>query len=132
MGMGLGASRQKFGWLPEQTTDAIGAVWGQVVTQAGAFGSVEAVKHTQAQGHWTELVTCRFAKASAGAMFTRFELLIKLVVVRKAASIPAGVAGPGTFMAALLVLSADMTKDELPMTNDQRMTNDQGRMTKDE
>lgn len=28
-GSGLGASRQKFGWLPEQSTDAISAVWGQ-------------------------------------------------------------------------------------------------------
>jgi cell division protein FtsW len=36
MGMGLGASRQKFGWLPEQSTDAIGAIWGQ---ETGFIGS---------------------------------------------------------------------------------------------
>ena len=34
-GTGLGASRQKFGWLPEQSTDAISAVWGQ---EAGFLG----------------------------------------------------------------------------------------------
>src|SRR5437764_6334511 len=34
--MGLGASRQKFGWLPEQTTDAIFSVWGQEVGFIGA------------------------------------------------------------------------------------------------
>ncbi len=37
MGMGLGASRQKFGWLPEQSTDAIGAIWGQ---ETGFIGSL--------------------------------------------------------------------------------------------
>jgi hypothetical protein len=42
----------------------LGAVWGQILTQAGAFGGVESVKLTQAQGHWNELLTCRFAKAS--------------------------------------------------------------------
>jgi cell division protein FtsW len=36
-GMGLGASRQKFGYLPEQSTDAIFSVWGQEV---GFFGAV--------------------------------------------------------------------------------------------
>jgi cell division protein FtsW len=36
MGMGLGASRQKFGWLPEQSTDAIFSVWGQEVGFIGA------------------------------------------------------------------------------------------------
>ncbi len=36
-GMGLGASRQKFGWLPEQSTDAIFSVWGQ---EAGFIGAV--------------------------------------------------------------------------------------------
>jgi cell division protein FtsW len=36
MGMGLGASRQKFGWLPEQSTDAIFSVWGQEVGFVGA------------------------------------------------------------------------------------------------
>lgn len=36
MGMGLGASRQKFGWLPEQTTDAIFSVWGQEMGYVGA------------------------------------------------------------------------------------------------
>ena len=36
MGMGLGASRQKFGWLPEQSTDAIFSVWGQEVGFLGA------------------------------------------------------------------------------------------------
>lgn len=36
-GMGLGASRQKYGWLPEQTTDAIFSVWGQEV---GFIGSI--------------------------------------------------------------------------------------------
>jgi cell division protein FtsW len=35
-GMGLGASRQKFGWLPEQSTDAIFSVWGQEVGFIGA------------------------------------------------------------------------------------------------
>lgn len=35
-GMGLGASRQKFGWLPEQSTDAIFSVWGQEVGFVGA------------------------------------------------------------------------------------------------
>jgi cell division protein FtsW len=35
-GMGLGASRQKFGWLPEQSTDAIFSVWGQEVGFLGA------------------------------------------------------------------------------------------------
>ncbi|HYP20059.1 MAG TPA: putative lipid II flippase FtsW, partial [Chloroflexia bacterium] len=35
-GMGLGASRQKFGWLPEQSTDAIFSVWGQEVGCIGA------------------------------------------------------------------------------------------------
>jgi cell division protein FtsW len=34
--MGLGASRQKFGWLPEQSTDAIFSVWGQEVGFIGA------------------------------------------------------------------------------------------------
>lgn len=37
LGMGLGASRQKFGWLPEQSTDAIFSVWGQEV---GFVGSI--------------------------------------------------------------------------------------------
>ncbi len=36
-GMGLGASRQKFGWLPEQSTDAIFSVWGQEVGFLGAL-----------------------------------------------------------------------------------------------
>ena len=36
MGMGLGASRQKYGWLPEQSTDAIFSVWGQEVGFLGA------------------------------------------------------------------------------------------------
>jgi cell division protein FtsW len=36
MGMGLGASRQKYGWLPEQSTDAIFSVWGQEVGFVGA------------------------------------------------------------------------------------------------
>jgi cell division protein FtsW len=36
MGQGLGASRQKFGWLPEQSTDAIFSVWGQEVGFLGA------------------------------------------------------------------------------------------------
>jgi cell division protein FtsW len=36
-GMGLGASRQKFGWLPEQSTDAIFSVWGQEVGFLGAI-----------------------------------------------------------------------------------------------
>lgn len=35
-GLGLGASRQKFGWLPEQSTDAIFSVWGQEVGFLGA------------------------------------------------------------------------------------------------
>ena len=35
-GMGLGAGRQKFGWLPEQSTDAIFSVWGQEVGFIGA------------------------------------------------------------------------------------------------
>jgi cell division protein FtsW len=35
-GLGLGASRQKFGWLPEQSTDAIFSVWGQEVGFVGA------------------------------------------------------------------------------------------------
>jgi cell division protein FtsW len=35
-GMGLGASRQKFGWLPEQSTDTIFSVWGQEVGFVGA------------------------------------------------------------------------------------------------
>lgn len=35
-GMGLGASRQKFGWLPEQSTDAIFSVWGQEMGFVGA------------------------------------------------------------------------------------------------
>ena len=37
MGMGLGASRQKFGWLPEQSTDSIFSVWGQ---EAGFLGAL--------------------------------------------------------------------------------------------
>jgi cell division protein FtsW len=36
-GMGLGASRQKFGWLPEQSTDAIFSVWGQEVGFLGGM-----------------------------------------------------------------------------------------------
>jgi cell division protein FtsW len=36
-GMGLGASRQKFGWLPEQSTDAIFSVWGQEMGFVGAL-----------------------------------------------------------------------------------------------
>jgi cell division protein FtsW len=36
MGMGLGASRLKYGWLPERTTDAIFSVWGQEVGFIGA------------------------------------------------------------------------------------------------
>ncbi len=36
-GLGLGASRQKFGWLPEHSTDAIFSVWGQ---EMGFIGSV--------------------------------------------------------------------------------------------
>jgi cell division protein FtsW len=36
VGMGLGSGRQKFGWLPEQSTDAIFSVWGQEV---GFLGS---------------------------------------------------------------------------------------------
>ena len=35
-GSGLGASKQKFGWLPEQSTDAIFSVWGQEVGFLGA------------------------------------------------------------------------------------------------
>ncbi|HKP52155.1 MAG TPA: putative lipid II flippase FtsW [Chloroflexia bacterium] len=35
-GMGLGASRQKFGWLPEQSTDAIFSVYGQEMGFIGA------------------------------------------------------------------------------------------------
>jgi cell division protein FtsW len=35
-GLGLGASRQKFGWLPEQSTDSIFSVWGQEVGFLGA------------------------------------------------------------------------------------------------
>ena len=35
-GLGLGASRQKFGWLPEQSTDAIFSVWGQEMGFVGA------------------------------------------------------------------------------------------------
>lgn len=35
-GQGLGASRQKFGWLPEQSTDAIFSVWGQEMGFIGA------------------------------------------------------------------------------------------------
>jgi cell division protein FtsW len=36
-GMGLGASRQKYGWLPEQSTDAIFSVWGQEMGFIGAL-----------------------------------------------------------------------------------------------
>lgn len=35
-GLGLGASRQKYGWLPEQSTDAIFSVWGQEMGFVGA------------------------------------------------------------------------------------------------
>lgn len=35
-GLGLGASRQKFGWLPEHSTDAIFSVWGQEMGFVGA------------------------------------------------------------------------------------------------
>ena len=35
-GEGLGASRGKYGWLPEQSTDAIFSVWGQEVGFLGA------------------------------------------------------------------------------------------------
>ncbi|HEX8220284.1 MAG TPA: putative lipid II flippase FtsW [Chloroflexia bacterium] len=35
-GMGLGSGRQKYGWLPEQSTDAIFSVWGQEVGFVGA------------------------------------------------------------------------------------------------
>lgn len=35
-GMGLGASRQKFGWLPEQSTDAIFSVYAQEMGFIGA------------------------------------------------------------------------------------------------
>lgn len=35
-GLGLGASRQKYGWLPEQSTDAIFSVWGQEMGFIGA------------------------------------------------------------------------------------------------
>jgi cell division protein FtsW len=34
-GLGLGASRQKFGWLPEHSTDAIFSVWAQEVGFVG-------------------------------------------------------------------------------------------------
>ncbi len=36
-GQGLGASRGKYGWLPEQSTDAIFSVWGQEVGFLGAM-----------------------------------------------------------------------------------------------
>jgi dienelactone hydrolase len=43
--------------------EKLGAVWAQIVAQAGAFGGVEGAKLTQAGAHRTVLLTCRFAAA---------------------------------------------------------------------
>ncbi|MFT3769314.1 MAG: alpha/beta fold hydrolase [Minicystis sp.] len=42
----------------------LGAAWGQITAQAGAFGAIEGVRVTGERGHWAALVTCRFARAA--------------------------------------------------------------------